>query len=305
MPLDEFGGPVVIAAPQPTTNVIIGYDDDGRPIYGVNTTGTNTSDISTEDQASNLELNLLRQVQDRADFIQQVWRNNYLGCELNVLAEMDADAKDVIDIPTISAIASGSISSSFASASNLVSQFQAKNCIANACNFTSRLALEEAKSKSYAIMSDLNYESEHVDLINADRLNTRMAMINPGRNGVTQAMNSLVAASRMQSELKAAAAANAGGNGLIAGRVFSALKEGASLLEKSGLFKTEPSAQGIPSRDDSLRGQRDYGSDIPNFNSDDYVSASTDNGLYLTDDNNLLYPSAPDIPIDIPIDGII
>jgi hypothetical protein len=211
----------------------VGDASDGFPDYDEIGPGTvvNPTTIKLDDYL-NLELEILAKIQQRANQIHNVWINDYLPCELDTLNRVSSRPKLTVDIDTTAATAMNGVSQSFAVAIQNSINFSQKNCIYDGCGPWVRLHAANIRAQSWQVQGDLRYEEGRTSLENAQRLNDRIAMISPGRNGVVQANNSLLAASRILGDLARQGEAAKGGSSYAAGRVLEFAKGNIGNLAK-------------------------------------------------------------------------
>lgn len=206
------------------------------------TPGTVVDDRTIKlDEASNIELEILQEIQSRENEIHNAWVSNYLPCELATLDEVSAAPKQVVDIRTTASLAINSISQQYAKATADTLAFQAENCINDVCGPYNRLLTAKVRSQSWQTQGELRYEEARVELQNADRLNNRIVMIAPGRNGLAQANSSLAAAAKMYGEIARQADAAKGGDKYALGRVLEFAKGNLGSLSKLASAFSQPS----------------------------------------------------------------
>jgi hypothetical protein len=97
------------------------------------------------------------------------------------------------------------------------------------CGIDSRIAVAQARSESWKVQGALRYEETRIEMENAVRINDRMRMIAPGRHGVVEAANSMLAAAKMMGEAARQAEAAKGDSGYLRGRIM----EGVGNLAKT------------------------------------------------------------------------
>jgi hypothetical protein len=173
----------------------------------------------------NKELKQLQRVQDRANQIHNVWTGNYLPCELQTLAEIDAVPKLIVAVGTISASGLNTTTQAYAQATHDIAEAGTEMCYSDACGTTNRMSVARAKSQSWRIQGDLRYEETRVDSQNAQRLNDRITMINPGRNGLANALNAMGAASAIYASVAEQAEAAKGSDAYAKGRMINFAKD--------------------------------------------------------------------------------
>jgi hypothetical protein len=160
--------------------------------------------------------------------VQEVWSTNYLGCELATLALISNVPKLYIDTPTTAGTASAETSKAYAQAIGTIKTTMSGMCMTD-CGIDSRIAVAQTRSESWKVQGALRYEENRIQLENSNRLNDRMRMIAPGRAGVVEAANSMLAAAKMMGEAARQAEASKGDSGYLRGRIM----EGVGNLAKT------------------------------------------------------------------------
>jgi hypothetical protein len=183
---------------------------------------------TTVDDVLQAELDILNAVQNRLNQVQEVWSTNYLGCELATLALISNVPKLYIDTPTTAGTASAETSKAYAQAIGTIKTTMSGMCMTD-CGIDSRIAVAQTRSESWKVQGALRYEENRIQLENSNRLNDRMRMIAPGRAGVVEAANSMLAAAKMMGEAARQAEASKGDSGYLRGRIM----EGVGNLAKT------------------------------------------------------------------------
>jgi hypothetical protein len=277
-----------------------GYDVDGNPVGGtiVVTETTPASQTKTAlDAAMDLELQILSDIQSRLNQVHSVWSGNYLPCELTTLALVCNKAKQATDISYVAAQASAETSKQYAIAGNSITEQMNEACFTPDCNFDTRLAVAKARSESWKIQGALRFDETRVDVENASRINDKLNMIAPGRNGVVAAANSLMAVAKIYEEMAQQAAAAKDSDRYAQGRGVEMLKglasNGKNLLSAFG--KAQPATWDQASYD-KMR----FGETQPYNVIEDGTYGSNNIGQsYLPDDAT--FGPEIDIPIPIPV----
>jgi hypothetical protein len=225
-----------------------GYDNEGMAVGGSIVVVETTAPTPTKtalDQAMDLELQILSDIQSRLNQVHAVWSNDYLPCELTTLALVCNKAKQTTNISYVAAQASAETTKQYAIASNSIAEQMAEACFTPECNFDNRLSVAKARSESWKIQGALRFDETRVDIENASRINDKLNMIAPGRNGVVAAANSLMAVAKIYEEMAQQAAAAKDSDRYAQGRGIEMLKglasNGKSLL--SAFNKAQPIGQ--------------------------------------------------------------
>jgi len=281
-----------------------GIDNEGNPVSSditvVETTPV-TQTKSALDDAMELELQILADIQSRLNQVHVVWANDYLPCELTTLALVCGKAKQTTNISYVAAQASAETTKQYAIAGNSITEQMSEACFAPDCNFDNRLAVAKARSESWKIQGALRFDESRVDIENASRMNDKLNMIAPGRNGVVAAANSLMAVAKIYEELAQQAAAAKDSDRYAQGRGLEMLRglasNGKSLL--SNFNKSQPIGQ-AHTPDDATFG--DFGNNNIGqaFLPDDATFGNNNIGqAFLPDDAT--FGTGADLPTPLPI----
>jgi hypothetical protein len=206
-------------------------DEGGTPINIEPGTVETTATVDL-DAGLNLELELLQKIQNRENVIHNVWAGNYLSCELDTLNRVASRPKLAVDIDTVASSAINGVNQGFATAIDDIIELQSKFCISDNCGPYARIISSRTRSQSWQVQGDLRYEEGRVALENAQRINDRISMISPGRNGVAQAGNALLAASKILGDIARQGDAAKSGDRYAAGRVLEFAKNNIGNLSK-------------------------------------------------------------------------
>lgn len=182
------------------------------------------------DEAVNLELENLARIQSRAAQVHNVWAGNYLPCELQTLALVEARQKETVEQAAQAFSGFAALDQAYAGAFAAPAEMMTELCIVDKCGPNNRINLALARSKSWHAQANMRHEEIRVRDSNAQRINDRIAMIAPGRGGVAQAMSALTAAQKLLEGTAAQAEAAKGGNAYATGRILEFAKSSLGAL---------------------------------------------------------------------------
>jgi hypothetical protein len=209
-----------------------GYDVDGNVVDPIAAGSVTTSSTAILTDNMNADLKLQQRVQDRANLLHSVWTNNYLNCELQTLAEVAAVPHQAVNIGVITTQGFNATAQAYAQARSDIAEAQTEMCYSDACGTTNRLSVAEAKAKSWRVQGDLRYDELRVDDANAQRLNDRITMINPGRGGLAAAMSAMQASQAIFASVAAQAEASKGSDDYAKGRILEFAKSNLGTIAK-------------------------------------------------------------------------
>lgn len=237
-----------------------GLDADGNIVDPIKAGAVKTEATVILDDAMNLELDNLARVQYRANVIHNVWAGSYLGCELNTLAQITNEPKESVNINLQGQTAISAINQAYAGVYASELEVRTELCFSHVCASNNRTQVAQAKSQGWHAQANLRYEEVRVDENNAQRLNNRMAMISPGRNGAVQSINALVAAGEIFGSIARQAEAAKGGSEYAAGRGIALAQQGLGALSK---FLATPNTNFTPAQTQGtdFRPSTTYGAD--------------------------------------------
>lgn len=296
-----FPGDPGYVAPEPAFTTFV--DESGasfqipivRPTAITAGTVVNTATVAL-DAAMNLELCNLAKIQNRANMIHGVWAGSYLNNEMQTLAVIANEPKETVNIALQANTALADINQAYAGVASSTLEVMAEMCFTDACGPSNRTRVAKAKSQGWHAQANLRYEEIRVDESNAQRLNNRMAMIAPGRNGAVLSINALVAAGEIFGSIARQAEAAKGGSEYAAGRGIALAQQGLGALSK---FLAPPMNTPV----DAL------GANFSGVNTTTLTGVEAASGSYNYDTGAELYgvdPISTLTPaVDIPLDGII
>jgi len=186
------------------------------------------------DAATNAQSAIAQQIQDRANQLHAVWAEQYLPCELATLAEVCAEPKQTADLFVTAQRAAVEVTKRFGMARQKALYCISASCVGARCELEYMLARDQARAEAWQANAAMRAEEARVELSNAQRLNNRMAMINPGRGGTAVAANALASAAKIYDGLAQQAAGAFNGALATAGRFIQGAATGISRLDFSG-----------------------------------------------------------------------
>lgn len=178
------------------------------------------------DKATDAQSAIAQQIQDRANQLHAVWAEQYLPCELATLAEVCAEPKQVADLFVTAQRAAVEVTKRFGVARQRALYCLPASCLGQRCETEYMLARDQARAEAWQANAAMRAEEARVELANAQRLNNRMAMINPGRGGTAVAANALGSAAQIYDGLAKQAAGAFNGALATAGRFIQGAASG-------------------------------------------------------------------------------
>jgi len=180
------------------------------------------------DHATDAQFAIAQQIQDRANQLHAVWAEQYLPCELATLAEVCAEPKQVADLFVTAQRAAVEVTKRFGMARQKALYCMSASCVGARCELEYMLARDQARAEAWQANAAMRAEEARVELANAQRLNNRIAMINPGRGGTAVAANALASAAKIYDGLAQQAAGAFSGALATAGRFLQGAFSGIS-----------------------------------------------------------------------------
>jgi hypothetical protein len=166
------------------------------------------------DRAIDKQDEIAQRIQSRADGLHNIWKESYLTCELNTIAEICAEPKAIAQTTLASIKAQAEISKQFSLAKQQAMYCIDSQCEGSRCDTDRKFATAQAKAAAWQANANINQEIARAKLENAQRLNNRLIALNAGRQHIANTNSALAQASQIYQQQSAAAAA--GFNGALA-----------------------------------------------------------------------------------------
>jgi hypothetical protein len=140
------------------------------------------------------KLEISQSIQDRANAIHSVWQSNYLPCELETLNEICAEPDVVANEAVVAQRAIAEAAKIFATKKRKAVYCLAPQQVGQRAEVEFVLSTEQADLATGLVRAQIEAERGRVRLLNAQNLQNRMNIINPGRGhsaGVANGLNAL------------------------------------------------------------------------------------------------------------------
>jgi hypothetical protein len=185
------------------------------------------------------KLEISQSVQDRANAIHSVWQSNYLPCELATLNEICAEPDVVANEAIVAQRAIAEAAKIFATKKRKAVYCLAPQQVGQRAEAEFVLSTEQADLASGLVRAQIEAERGRVRLLNAQNLQNRMNIINPGRGHSAGVTNGLAALSDLYSGLIKDSQSAIDGAARTQGRAIASLIDtGEQLLKPNSSLRT-------------------------------------------------------------------
>lgn len=194
------------------------------------------------------------QIQDRANAIHGVWTQYYLPCEIATVEEICSEPLVVANRGVVAQRAVGEMAKVFAVAKKAQQYCLPPQAVGLRMESDISLSIRQADMTAGLVRVAVQTEDARVALLNAQRMNDRMNIINPGRGHNASVTSALTAASSVYDGLAketaktiedASYSVGRGVYGVISGakEVLKASKSFSSPLQEQEQIKNDPQSQ--------------------------------------------------------------
>jgi hypothetical protein len=193
---------------------------------------------------SERQLDLAEKIDARADDLHNIWKEQYLPCELSLLAELCSAPIEVANLELVESRAYADVGRRFAANRTKALYCLPYTAAGARCETNTRFAIEQSKAEAGISQIARNQEIARVELKNTQRQVNIATMLNMGRGGVAVAANMSNSAAAQYQQVASQAASAFNGAMKSIGRLNEQGASNTSGVQNQGAMMTVPT-QGV------------------------------------------------------------